>query len=76
MKEKASNTWLSIGAFARAYGYSRNTVKKWLAANLLEVQRFQGLTRIRNRAPELHQPTKPSSSGDRDAAPITAVSTL
>lgn len=58
MKERPNNTWLSIGAYARAYGLSRNTVKKWLAADLLETYRFQGLIRIRNRAPEAHQKEK------------------
>lgn len=60
MKERAHNTWLSIGAYARAYGISRNTVKKWLQAEVLETYRFMGVIRIRNRAPEAHQKEKRS----------------
>ena len=75
MKERASNAWLSIGAYARAYGVSRNTVKKWLGHELLEIYQFDGLTRIRNRPPSLHQP-RASSSGHALVAPIIPASTF
>lgn len=60
MKERAHNTWLSIGAYARAYGVTRNTVKKWIAHDLLEIYRFDGLIRIRNREPHAHRPKRPA----------------
>lgn len=64
MKERPNNTWLSIGAYARAYGLTRRTVKKWLAADLLEVYRFMGVTRIRNREPQAHQGQKYVNSSE------------
>lgn len=55
MKERTTNAWLSIGAYARTYGISRPTVKKWLTAGLLETYRFMGVIRIKNLEPAQHQ---------------------
>jgi hypothetical protein len=56
MTERSTNAWLSIGGYARTYGISRNTVKKWLGAQLLETYQFDGLVRIRNCPPNAQQP--------------------
>lgn len=55
MKERSTNAWLSIGAYARAYGLTRATVKKWMASKLLETYCFEGVTRIKNLKPGHHK---------------------
>ncbi len=58
MREKATNEWLSIGAYARAHGVSRATVYKWLECGLLEHYRMPpSLVRIRNMPPTDHTAT-------------------
>ena len=47
--------WLSISAFARAYGVDRGTVYKWLKSELLDTYRVGKLERIRNLTPDQHQ---------------------
>lgn len=56
MKEHRLNRWLSISAYARAYGLSRPTVRKLLDQHLLDAYRVLGLTRIRNLEPDAHHP--------------------
>ena len=49
--------WVSISAYARLYGLTRNTVYKLLAAHLLEVYQLAGVVdvvRIRNAPPDQH----------------------
>lgn len=44
--------WLSISAYARAYGIDRRTVYKWLEARLLITYRVGTLTRIKDQPPQ------------------------
>lgn len=47
--------WLSVSAYARTYGLTRNTVYKLLEHHLLQVYTLTGpvdVIRIRNRAPD------------------------
>lgn len=53
-KPKPPPTWLSISAYARAYGIDRVTVYKWLDAKLLETYRQGGCRRIKNVRPDQH----------------------
>jgi hypothetical protein len=57
MKERATNAYLSVGAFARRYGLTRHTVYKLLDQRALETWRAFGLIRIKNLPPDAHQPT-------------------
>lgn len=59
MRENRLNRWLSISAYARAYGLSRPTVRKLLENGDLEAYKILGLTRIRNAEPDAHHPHKP-----------------
>lgn len=47
--------WLSISAYARAYGIDRGTVYKFLEANLLIYYRVERLIRIKDQPPQ-HKP--------------------
>lgn len=55
-------TYLSIEAYARQWGVSRQTIYKWLDAELLEHYRFDGMVRIKNICPAHHQPTSTACS--------------
>lgn len=50
-------TYLSIEAYARQWGVSRQTIYKWLDADLLEHYRFDGLVRVKNICPSQHRPS-------------------
>lgn len=52
------SAWVSISAYARLYGLTRNTVYKLLAAHLLDVYQLVGVVdviRIRNVSPDQHR---------------------
>lgn len=57
MRERSTNAWLSVGAYARTYGLTRQTVYKLLDANLLETFTILGLRRIKNLPPDHHLPS-------------------
>ena len=60
MRERQTNQWLSIGAYARTYGLSRQTVYKLLQAELLETYTVLSVRRIRNRPPNDHHQKRTS----------------
>lgn len=47
--------WMTISAYAIKYGVSRNTVYKWLEADLLEVLDALGVRRLRDKPPQTKQ---------------------
>jgi len=47
--------WLTIAAYARLYGIGRDTVYKWLSADLLWTYRVGPILRIRNLPPDQHR---------------------
>lgn len=49
--KRGREDWLSISAYARAYGVDRGTVYKFLEANLLIHYRVARLIRIRDQPP-------------------------
>ena len=55
MKERTTNQWLSVGAYARTYGLSRQTVYKLLQAELLETYTVLSVRRIHNKPPNEHK---------------------
>jgi len=50
--KRAREDWLSISAYARAYGVDRRTVYKWLHARILVTYRVGVLVRIKDQPPE------------------------
>lgn len=48
--------WLSISAYARTWGLTRNTVYKLLENGNLETYRVLTVVRIRNVSPDEHSP--------------------
>lgn len=59
MKEKPSQTWLSIQAYGRTFGVTAHTVYKWLEAGLLESYRVGRCVRIKNQPPQSNRLDKP-----------------
>lgn len=48
--------WISISAYARAWGLTRNTVYKLLENESLETYRVLKVVRIKNLRPDAHRP--------------------
>jgi excisionase family DNA binding protein len=59
--------WLSISAYARAYGIDRGTVYKWLEARVVISYRVGRLIRIKDEPPQQKPfkkwPSEPSAAG-------------
>lgn len=52
MRQKPTAQWLSIQAYADAYGVHRNTAAKWVKFKAVEFYRKGRTVRIKNVAPD------------------------
>ena len=50
--------WLSVTAYAHAYGVDRSTVYKWLHSGLLTTYRVDHLIRIKRQPPKDPKPPR------------------
>jgi hypothetical protein len=55
--------YVTVGVFAAKYGVSRNTVKKWMRADILLIYRVGPLVRVRDMRPDLHLAVKQAQTG-------------
>jgi excisionase family DNA binding protein len=53
--------WLTIAEYAQAYGITRSTIYKWLAADLLDTYRVGRCRRVRDHVPRARIHKAPST---------------